>query len=107
MGRGRLSARMAERKKRMDLSASANRAGAHERTGENIFKKNDAAAKTRVAAGRARIAAGAGERLAVHFARGHESRLRAPPCQRPFATFHRPARPIDRDERGRKMAART
>ena len=40
LGRGRLLARVAERNERMDLSAPARRAGAHDRTGEEIFKTN-------------------------------------------------------------------
>ena len=60
-----------------------------------------------VETGRARTAAGAGERLAVHFARRHQSRLRAPPREGPSAPLHRAARPVDRHERGRKMAGRS
>src|SRR5271155_4286587 len=90
----------------MDLSAPASRAGTHERTRKEIFKTLHRVAKARVETGRARTAAGAGERLAVHFARRHESRLRAPPRERSSAPLHRVARPVDGDERGRKMAGR-
>ena len=48
------------------------------------------------ATGRARTAAGAGQRLAVHFARGHQPRLRAPPREGPSAPLHRAARSTHR-----------
>ena len=69
-------------------------------------KSTTALQNARVEAGRARTAAGAGQRLAVHFARGHQSRLRAPPREGPSAPLHRAARSVDRHERGRKMAGR-
>ena len=104
LGRGRLLARVAERNERMDLSAPASRAGAHDRAGARNFPNGDRPEGAGVEAGRARTAAGAGQRLAVHFARRHQPRLRAPPGEGPSAALHRAARPVDRDGRGRKMA---
>src|ERR1035437_1490024 len=89
----------------MDLSAPADRAGTHERTREKI-SEGRRFESPRVETGRARTAAGAGERLAVHLARRHESRLRAPPRERPSAPVHRVARTAHHHERGRKMAGR-
>jgi 1,4-alpha-glucan branching enzyme len=71
------------------------------------FPKADRTARARPCeTGRARTAAGAGQRLAVHFARRHQSRIRPPPREGPSAPLHRAARPADRHERGRKMAGR-
>ena len=67
--RGRLLAGVAERKKRMDSSASAGGAGTHDRPRAKIPEGNRVEGAG-VAPGRARTAARAGQRLAVHPARG-------------------------------------
>jgi 1,4-alpha-glucan branching enzyme len=91
LGIGRLLERVAERNERVDLSAPAHRAGTHDGTGAKISRRGRIKGARPQASG-ARTAPGAIERLAVHFADGHESRLRAQTRQGPYPAVHRAAR---------------